>query len=235
MPDENENPHYGDRDGDHVHSTWGWQHEPQEDGRQSEPSSGRQSEPRSAGGGPNVVYMFVGGVCFVFLLFSCMWIGTFLETPNQQAVPNPGQPMPPNQGQLGQGNGNQEQPGREKDGKGAPKPIAPDPVRPDGKGQPDPIPPDPIPPDPVRLVVRSDQPLLAGVTAFVEVDGLRKAEWPNNAQQVTLSLSPGVHQVTLRTKFRGNYFKKEFSVTLKPGNEVKLSVGAVDPDPGARW
>jgi hypothetical protein len=86
-----------------------------------------------------------------------------------------------------------------------------------------------------RVVVRTQSPLLPDVTAFIEVDGKRTAEWPHDAKEVSLMVRAGVHRVVLRSKQGKNYYKKEFSTTVPDDGVVDLLVGNVDPDPDGRW
>jgi len=87
------------------------------------------------------------------------------------------------------------------------------------------------------IVLRSEVKLNKEVKAFIEVDGKREMDWPNEKLEITLSVSPGMHRVIVRSKLGKDYFKAEFPVTVKPGEEVMLPIKGVvaDPDGAAKW
>lgn len=86
-----------------------------------------------------------------------------------------------------------------------------------------------------QIVLRTVQRLLPGVKAFVEVDGQRVKDWPNDKMEVTVTVSAGSRRVIVRSKLGANHYKKEFSTLVPAGGVVELLLEAVEPDPGAKW
>lgn len=82
-----------------------------------------------------------------------------------------------------------------------------------------------------------------GISAYLEVNEKRFAEWPNAKDELRFVMSVGSYRVVLRSRRKVNsryeYYKYEFgkNIQVKNGVETPLAVGKVVPDPDgeAKW
>lgn len=86
-----------------------------------------------------------------------------------------------------------------------------------------------------QVVLETLVPLLPGVTAFVDVDGQERVRWPNDQTTLMLTVKAGTHEVVVRSKYQGNYYRKAFSISVPAAGTTQLYLGKVDRDPGGKW
>lgn len=84
----------------------------------------------------------------------------------------------------------------------------------------------PIPPTIGVLVLKNSVPVGKGVSAWIELNGQRTAEWPPGESQVRLELKPAQYKVTVRAVVQGvRKLVYTADITVRVQKKVVVTVG----------
>jgi hypothetical protein len=93
--------------------------------------------------------------------------------------------------------------------------------------------------EPARVTLRSEAPIYKEVQAHVLVDGTWKCSWPNDQQEISFALSPGQHEIVVRSVVRSkggdHYFRKAIICSPPAAGAVDVTIGKMDTDAEGRW